>query len=218
MERACAPYFGLKAYGVHVCAYVVGEDGTKRMWVARRSETKQTSPGKLDHLVAGGQPFDLTPLENVIKECEEEAGIPKHLAERARPAGAVSYEYLVTESDVLWGGATGLKRDCLFVYDLQLPESFVPENKDGEVQEFMLWPVERVAETVLNTEDFKLNCNLVIIGKSPGSTFLFHSRASADATYCDHLKDFLVRHGYITPENCDGYLELVSGLRSGDLR
>ena len=77
---------------------------------------------------------------------------------------------------------------------------------------------ERVAETVLNTEDFKLNCNLVIIGKSPGSTFLFHSRASADATYCDHLKDFLVRHGYITPENCDGYLELVSGLRSGDLR
>ena len=76
MERACAPYFGLKAYGVHVCAYVVGEDGTKRMWVARRSETKQTSPGKLDHLVAGGQPFDLTPLENVIKEQDFDTAEP----------------------------------------------------------------------------------------------------------------------------------------------
>jgi hypothetical protein len=35
--------------------YVVDPDGSKRLWVARRSRTKQTWPGKLDHIVAGGQ-------------------------------------------------------------------------------------------------------------------------------------------------------------------
>ncbi len=193
LERAAAPYFGLKAYGVHVCAYVRDEagGGEAKMWVARRSRTKQTSPGKLDHLVAGGQPFDLSPFENVVKECAEEAGIPEELAARARPAGAVSYEYLVEEGDAAWGGATGLKRDCLFCYDLELPSDFSPVNRDGEVEEFMLWPVSRVAEEVLTTNNFKMNCNLVLI-------------------------DFLVRHGHITPENCEGYLSLVSGLRAGE--
>jgi len=35
--------------------YVVEPDGSKRLWVARRSRSKQTWPGKLDHIVAGGQ-------------------------------------------------------------------------------------------------------------------------------------------------------------------
>jgi hypothetical protein len=55
LERAAAPYFGIRAYGVHVNGYVVGADGSKKLWVARRSATKQTWPGKLDHIVAGGQ-------------------------------------------------------------------------------------------------------------------------------------------------------------------
>ena len=38
--------------------YVVDADGTKRLWVARRSRDKQTWPGKLDHIVAGGQVGD----------------------------------------------------------------------------------------------------------------------------------------------------------------
>jgi hypothetical protein len=44
-----------------------------------------------DHIVAGGQPSDLTPTENIIKECEEEASIPLELARTAKPVGAVSY-------------------------------------------------------------------------------------------------------------------------------
>jgi len=192
IERAAAPYFGLKAYGVHICAYVREEgSGKEKMWVARRSQTKQTSPGKLDHLVAGGQPYDLTPFANVVKECQEEAGIPEELAARAKAVGAVSYECLVEEGDAAWGGATGLKRDVLFCYDLELPADFTPVNNDGEVEEFMLWPVSRVAEAVLTTDEFKMNCNLVLI-------------------------DFLVRHGHITPENCEGYLSLVAGLRAGE--
>lgn len=55
IERAAAPYFGIRAYGVHVNGYVVQADGRKALWVARRSASKQTWPGKLDHIVAGGQ-------------------------------------------------------------------------------------------------------------------------------------------------------------------
>jgi hypothetical protein len=55
IERAAAPYFGIRAYGVHVNGYVMRPDGSKALWVARRSASKQTWPGKLDHIVAGGQ-------------------------------------------------------------------------------------------------------------------------------------------------------------------
>ena len=64
------------------------------------------------------QPHGLSPQENVIKECEEEASIPRELAQLAVPAGAVSY---CSEQ------AEGLKRDVLFCYDLELPQDFVPE-------------------------------------------------------------------------------------------
>lgn len=32
----------------------VEKEGKKFLWVAKRSQTKQTFPGMLDHLVAGG--------------------------------------------------------------------------------------------------------------------------------------------------------------------
>ena len=68
------------------------------------------------------QPHGLSPAANVVKECWEEAGIPRDLAARAVPVGAVSYEALVAE---------GIKRDVLFCYDLELPGDFVPEPQVG---------------------------------------------------------------------------------------
>lgn len=44
----------LQAYGVHINGYVVGAQG-QRLWLARRSASKPTWPGMLDHIVAGGQ-------------------------------------------------------------------------------------------------------------------------------------------------------------------
>ena len=54
VERAAAVHLGIKAYGVHVNGYVRGASGIE-LWVARRSRSKPTWPGKLDHIVAGGQ-------------------------------------------------------------------------------------------------------------------------------------------------------------------
>lgn len=79
LERAAAPYFGIKAYGVHMNGYVE-KDGEKFLWIGKRSDVKQTYPGMLDHLVAGGLPYGISCKENIIKECEEEAGIPRSIS------------------------------------------------------------------------------------------------------------------------------------------
>ena len=152
LERAAVPSFGVRAFGVHVNCYVQLESGELEMWVARRSRTKQTWPGALDHMVAGGQPHGISPRDNVIKEAGEEAGVPEDLARRAIPAGVVSYEVIVPE---------GLKRDVLFCYDLELPPCFKPVAADGEVEEFFLMPVSKVVELVASTEEYKPNCRLV---------------------------------------------------------
>ncbi|KAM7275020.1 hypothetical protein ACFE04_016886 [Oxalis oulophora] len=180
LERTAAPYFGIKVYGIHMNGYVE-RNGQKFLWVGKRSQEKQTYPGMLDHLVAGGLPHGIPCGENVVKECEEEAGIPRALSTRAVPVGAVSYIDINGHS---------YKRDVLFCYDLHLPEEFVPENQDGEVEGFKLIPVTCVANIIRRSQFYKSNCSLVII-------------------------DFLFRHGYIKPEY-NRYLDLLQSLRRGD--
>ena len=73
----------------------VETNGEPQIWVARRSRSKPTAPGKLDHLVAGGQPIGIGLTENLIKEAAEEASLPEALARRARPAGLWPLERVV---------------------------------------------------------------------------------------------------------------------------
>ena len=153
MERAAVPLFGVRAYGVHLNGFV-GRGDSLRLWVARRSATKQTAPGKLDHIVAGGQPMGLSLMENLVKECAEEAAMPESLARQARPAGFVSY---VTER------VEGLRSDICYAYDIELPVNFVPRNTDGEIEWFQLWPVGEVKARLAAGDDFKFNVALVNI-------------------------------------------------------
>src|SRR5512132_1133307 len=179
MERAAIPKFGIWATGVHVNGFV-REGDELLMWIGRRSPDKYTAPNKLDQIVAGGRPADLTVRETLLKEGEEEANIDPALASRAMPVGAVIY---CTER------REGLRRDVLYIYDLELPRDFVPVNHDGEIAEFWLWPILRVLETVRDTDDFKFNCALVVI-------------------------DFLIRHGVVAPDDEPDYLTLIRGLRT----
>lgn len=176
IDRAAAPYFGIRAFGQHLNGYVRTRAGLK-MWIGRRGRDRINAPGRLDNLTAGGLPYGIGLEQNLWKECREEAGIPPELAKRATAVGAVTYN---AES------VKGCKPDTLYCYDLELPPDFVPHCPDGEMEEFYLLPVEEVMEIVYRGDEFKLNCNLVVI-------------------------DFLIRHGYLGPEH-DEYLELVTGL------
>jgi Domain of unknown function (DUF4743) len=165
MERAAVPWFGVRAYGPHMTGYVRKKDGL-HIWVPRRSFEKPTFPGELDNTVAGGQPAGIGLLDNLIKECGEEASIPPPLARQAIAVGYVSY----------WSqSGAQLKPDIMTCFDLDLPEDFTPRANDGEVESFELWPVQRVFNTVRDTSDFKYNCNLVLI-----DFFVRHGLLAAD--------------------------------------
>lgn len=153
VERAAAPFLGIRAYGVHVNGFT-RRDGEILMWIGRRAEDRPVCPGELDNMIAGGQPASLGLMENVVKEAGEEAGVPAEIARTAIPVGAISY---VMENE------TGLKPDLMFCWDLELPPDFVPVNADGEIAEFRLLPAAEVMEIVDRTFDFKFNCNLVNI-------------------------------------------------------
>ena len=190
MERAAVSFLGILEYGVHINGLVrkqgAMENVDVKMWMARRSATKSKYPGMLDHIVAGGQPAGISLMDNVIKECLEEAGIPESLATAGvSSAGAISYETYSERSDTI-------SRNILFCFDLHLPESFQPTPVDGEVQEFFLWSLKDVLESL--DEDYadpiKPNCYVVII-------------------------DWLVRCGHLSPD-VPGYLDVLRGLRSGD--
>ncbi len=180
IERAAAPLFGVRGFGVHLNGYQRSDSGL-RLWVGRRSRHKPTGAGKLDNLVAGGQPAGISVRENLVKECAEEADLSRAMAERAIPVGAVSY---ITERD------EGLRNDVLFCYDLPLPEDFEPRNTDGEVEAFYLWPIGRVMEALAETDDFKFNVALVNIDFLVRHGFV----TAADPDYLDIL------HGLRLPE------------------
>ena len=134
MERAATPLFGVLSYGVNVNG-LVRTSGDWKVWVARRSPTKQVDPNMLDLVVGGGLPYGISIRDNVLKECAEEAGIPAALAEHARPAGLVTLMIAAPE---------GLRLGLQFNFDLELPADFTPRNTDGEVSEFQLWTLDRL--------------------------------------------------------------------------
>lgn len=153
IDRGAVPSFGIVSHGVHCNGLVRNPDGL-HLWVARRAADKLLDPGKLDHIVAGGVSAGMGSEETLIKEAQEEAAIPPALAATARHVCRIRYDMERAE---------GLRRDLLHCYDLDLAEDFTPQPSDGEVAGFELWPLEQAFETVLETEAFKFNVNLVLI-------------------------------------------------------
>lgn len=177
VDRAGVELFGIAARGVHVNGYVETEAGLS-LWIPRRSRAMRVCPGKLDNMAAGGHPAGAGVMETLAREADEEAGVPLALAKRAAPAGSVSYAL---------DGPHGLKRSTLFVFDLAVPPDFTPVNRDGEVADFALMPVEEVMRRIAETRDFKFDSALVAI-------------------------DFFVRRGLVPPDRPD-YAAICAGLR-----
>ena len=173
MERTLTAPLGCLTFGVHLNGYVRTTQGIE-LWVAKRAQNKPTFPGKLDNIAAGGQPAGLGLFENLIKECFEEAGISETQAKESVATGTISYGHT---------DGRGLKRDLLYCYDLELPDSFVPVCQDGEVDSFKRLPIEQVLSIIETSDAFKYNCNLIIV-------------------------DFAIRHGILNGDNTPEYAEL----------
>ena len=153
IDRALVPGFGFRAYGVHVNGFVRKPSGL-HIWIGTRALDRRVEPGKLDNMVAGGQPAQLSLMDNLIKECDEEASLPAAVAAAARPVSQISYSFDAPE---------GLKVDSLFCFDLELPEHVIPSNRDGEITSFGLHHIDEVLTWVGTTDRIKFNVNLVLL-------------------------------------------------------
>jgi len=153
LDRGAVPFFGVKAYGVHLNGYRRAGKNLK-LWIGTRAAGKLVAPSKLDNIVAGGIGVKYGLEETLLKEAAEEAAMPKRLASRAVAVGAVSYR-METK--------TGLRNDVLFLYDVETPADFKPCNTDGELVSFALMDARDVVKRMRDTEDFKFNVNLVNI-------------------------------------------------------
>lgn len=184
VERAFSGPLGVVTYGVHINGIVPASkssNGKTKMWVPRRLKTKATYPGKLDNTIAGGVAYPLGLWDNVIKECYEEGGMSKEFVEpRLTSAGVILYLCQP------YGPKGDAQPEVEYIYDLvfESETEYQPAPVDGEAEEFRLMDLDEVLERMKNGE-FKPNCTLVIV-------------------------DFLIRHGIITPENEENYLEIVS--------
>ncbi|KAH7915873.1 NUDIX hydrolase domain-like protein [Hygrophoropsis aurantiaca] len=183
LERSACALFGVVTYGVHMTIYEDNEDGV-RIWVPTRALTKQTWPGYLDNSVAGGIPSGMAPFESIIKEAMEEASIEQHIVENyAKSIGSISYFYRNKSG---W-----LQPEVEYLYDLKIPPGvdqtpFQPKPLDGEVESFDLLPLDTVI-TKMRGGLFKANCALALV-------------------------DFLIRHGYITPDNEPDFMQIITRL------
>ncbi len=153
-ERAASRFWGTLTLGAHVNGYVPDAQGRPaRLWIARRSATKATDPGLLDNLVGGGVPDGQTPLQTLIREGWEEAGLTP-----AQMAGARAGRVIRLHRDI----PEGLQREDLHSYDLALAPGLVPRNQDGEVAAFECLPVAR-ALALAATEQMTVDAALVTL-------------------------------------------------------
>ena len=178
VERSATALLGVLNLGVHLNGFVRRTDGIW-LWMARRARNRPRYPGKLDQMVAGGMTAYQSPQQVMKRECQEEAGVPMTLAETLKSVGLVTLCHHNSKGQ--------LRREIIYTYDLELPETFQPCNQDGEVEEFQLMPIAEVMRLVAETDDIKINCNLVVL-------------------------DFLVRHSILHADQAC-YAELVEGLR-----
>jgi hypothetical protein len=153
MERAATVLFGTLSYGVNLNGFV-GRGWAMRVWIARRADTKPVDPGMMDLIVGGGQPMGISPWNNLMKECQEEAGMPRDIAEKAKPVGIITLLAVIKAH---------MRVGLQFNYDLELPESFRPRNTDGEVAEFLLVPVSALIDRLKSADDFSYDVAVVLV-------------------------------------------------------
>ena len=157
LERAAFRTFGFRSMATHINGYT----NSGSIWLSRRSETKSTDPGKLDNIAAGGISADETPWVCARRELWEESGIPPHIADQIEPVGRIHMRRPIP--------GRGFHDEQLYVYDLVLPDNFIPTNHDGEVSGFIEVSLAEAAARILADEltsdaafvtaDYILRCN-----------------------------------------------------------
>ena len=112
--------------------YTRTNEGMK-VWVRRRNANMFTYPNKLDTTVAGGVAATETPLQNIIREAQEEASLTEDLiTKNIRAVGVLTY--MSYFAGIPGGKEPYICPDIVYVYDLEVGPDVKPVPEDGEVR------------------------------------------------------------------------------------
>jgi 8-oxo-dGTP pyrophosphatase MutT (NUDIX family) len=137
IERAASRFWGTLTLGVHATGFVRGDDGRiSHLWIAQRSFSKATDPGRYDNLVGGGVGFGQAPRETLVREAFEEAGLAPAEVDAAGAGSVIALRRDLPE---------GYQHEWLYAFDIELPPGRVPQNQDGEVAAFTCLPLAEAA-------------------------------------------------------------------------
>ena len=152
LDRKLVEYLGIRGYGVHLIAYIKQRNSYK-LWVPKRNKNKLASPSKFDNSVAGGVRAGEDIFGALEREAYEEAGLKKEQLNNVKLVGTLNYNWK--------NSPYTLRRDTLYLFDLEVDDKFKPQCLDGEVEKFELMEWKKVLKLMQNTNSIKNNCNLV---------------------------------------------------------
>ena len=175
LDRKLVEYLGIRGYGVHLIAYIKKKNSYK-LWVPKRNKNKLASPSKFDNSVAGGVRAGEGIFSALEREAYEEAGLKKEQLNNVKLVGTLNYNWK--------NSPYTLRRDTLYLFDLEVDDKFKPQCLDGEVEKFELMEWKKVLKLMQNTNSIKNNCNLVFF-------------------------NFMVRHGLINKKLEKDYEEIL---------
>lgn len=182
VERAFSVLLGVVTYGVHINGYI---------------PANKSSNGKLKMWIPRRSPYKPTypgMLDNTVAGgLGHPHGIWETVVKECFEEAGLSQEFVESHTRAtgvtlyMYGTKYGtVQPEVEYTYDIEFDneDDVIPHPEDGEAEYFKLLDLDEILDKLYNNE-FKPNCGLIIV-------------------------DFLIRHGYITPENEPNYFTIVN--------
>jgi 8-oxo-dGTP pyrophosphatase MutT (NUDIX family) len=187
MHLLGADILGAVVSGVTLIAWTRTDEG-RQYWLQKRSQVKVHHPGKLDTTASGGIQLNERPIDAMVREAAEEAGIPEDFAKaNLICCDTISYHIAVNHD-----GSPGSCPHVQYTYEIELHPGMAPRPCDNEVDNFVKMSECEVREALFGDE-FKITVGAIWLGH-----------------FC--------RHGILKPEDEVNYKNICSRLhRQHDL-
>lgn len=143
VERAAVRPLGITTLAVHL----VGQSPDGRFWVQQRAFNKSNDPGLWDTLMGGMVSAADTVETALVRETWEEAGLHTAELQGMRYGGQLTTRRPSTD-----GKGAGYVVEDIDWYICTVPEGMVPDNQDGEVEQFRLMEAEDLLQALQRGE------------------------------------------------------------------